>query len=160
VFPQEKKFLLEKGFHLVMSKPFHEEELMKMFGISQASPLDTGSEAGDEIDLEPLRKMTLYDENLLHTVIEQFREETTMELTQLEHAIAKCDRIKVRDIAHKLAGRVGQVGVLSLSLKLRDTETRIEKGEDFDSLLPGISAQREEVKRLVTQLSDYLVAKS
>lgn len=158
VFPQEKKFLEEKGFHFVLSKPFHEEELLNMFGISQ-KPSVVASEPANEIDLEPLRKITLYDENLLQAVIEQFREETSGELAQLETAIADRDRVTIRNIVHKLAGRVGQVGVLTLSLKLRDTETKIEKGEDFDAILPDILAQREEVKGLVAQLSEYLVAK-
>ncbi len=158
VFPQEKKFLEEKGFHFVLSKPFHEEELLNMFGISQ-KPSVVASEPANEIDLEPLRKITLYDENLLQAVIEQFREETSGELAQLETAIADRDRVTIRNIVHKLAGRVGQVGVLTLSLKLRDTETKIEKGEDFDAILPDILAQRAEVKGLVAQLSEYLVAK-
>lgn len=157
VFPQEKRFLEEKGFHFVLSKPFHEEELMGLFGISQNASV--ANETPGEIDLEPLRKITLYDENLLQAVIEQFREETTAELTQMEIAIADSDRVTIRDIVHKLAGRVGQVGVLSLSLKLRDTETRIEKGEDFNSILPNLLAQRDEVKALVGQLSGYLLAK-
>lgn len=159
VFPQEKKFLQEQGFDFVLSKPFHEDELQSLFGITQERPV-VQQQNREEIDLEPLRKMTMYDENLMQTVIEQFREETLSELGQLETALNEDDHIRVRDIAHKLAGRVGQIGMLSLSLRLRDTEIRIDKGEALESIQPDISAQREEVSRLVTYLSEYLVAKS
>lgn len=159
VFPQEKKFLQEQGFDFVLSKPFHEDELQSLFGITQERPV-VQQQNREEIDLEPLRKMTMYDENLMQTVIEQFREETLSELGQLETALNDDDHIRVRDIAHKLAGRVGQIGMLSLSLRLRETEIRIDKGEALESIQPDISAQREEVARLVTYLSEYLVAKS
>lgn len=159
VFPQEKKFLQEQGFDFVLSKPFHEDELQSLFGITQERPV-VQQQNREEIDLEPLRKMTMYDENLMQTVIEQFREETLSELGQLETALNEDDHIRVRDIAHKLAGRVGQIGMLSLSLRLRDTEIRIDKGEALESIQPDISAQREEVARLVAYLSEYLVAKS
>ncbi len=159
VFPQEKKFLQEQGFDFVLSKPFHEDELQSLFGITQERPV-VQQQNREEIDLEPLRKMTMYDENLMQTVIEQFREETLSELGQLETALNDDDHIRVRDIAHKLAGRVGQIGMLSLSLRLRETEIRIDKGEALESIQPDISAQREEVARLVAYLSEYLVAKS
>lgn len=159
VFPQEKKFLHEQGFDFVLSKPFHEDELQSLFGITQERPV-VQQQNREEIDLEPLRKMTMYDENLMQTVIEQFREETLSELGQLETALNDDDHIRVRDIAHKLAGRVGQIGMLSLSLRLRETEIRIDKGEALESIQPDISAQREEVARLVAYLSEYLVAKS
>src|SRR5690606_21447035 len=105
VFEQEKQALYDKGFHRVLSKPFHENDLVKLLGVEENEPKTTAvSESIDEIDLEPLRKITLYDEQLLHSVVEQFREETTAELSTLEDAIKSGERNVIREIVHKLAG--------------------------------------------------------
>lgn len=161
VFEQEKQALYDKGFHRVLSKPFHENDLVKLLGLGQQESKATViNESPDEIDLEPLRKITLYDEHLLHSVVEQFREETTAELSTLDEAIKSGERNVIREIVHKLAGRVGQVGVLSLSLKLRETEVRIEKGIPLSDLKPELHRHREAVDKLVRQLSDLVLEKS
>ncbi len=161
VFEQEKQALYDKGFHRVLSKPFHENDLVRLLGVEESEPKAMAtSESTDEIDLEPLRKITLYDEQLLHSVVEQFREETTAELAVLSDAIKSGERNVIREIVHKLAGRVGQVGVLSLSLKLRETEVRIEKGLSLSDLEPELHRHREAVDKLVRQLSDLVLEKS
>ncbi len=161
VFEQEKQALYDKGFHRVLSKPFHEDDLVKLLGVEELNSEPVQQlESSEGIDLEPLRKITLYDEHLLHSVVEQFREETMAELAMLDEAVNSGERKVIREIIHKLAGRVGQVGVLSLSLKLRETEVRIEKGMSLTDLEAELRRHHEDVEKLVRQLSGLVLEKS
>lgn len=160
VFEQDKKILFEKGFDFVLTKPFHEEEFMDLLGIEDKTEAKGKVSGRYEIDFEPLRKLTLYDESLFQSVVQQFIEETRSDLQSLELTLAASNKKGVRDIYHKLAGRVGQMGVLPLSLKLRQIEIRIENGEELGSILPMAMMLKEEVKQLVRTMDEVVVEKS
>jgi signal transduction histidine kinase/FixJ family two-component response regulator len=160
VFQQEKQHLYDQGFDKVLTKPFHESDLLDLLGLvngGQVQPSTNGESYG--IDLEPLRKLTLYDESLFQSVISQFTEETTDELYKLEAAATNHNRTKVRDIVHKLAGRIGQIGVLPLSMRLREIETRIETGEEFDTVIPSVTKEIEEIRNIIRTLESMPVTR-
>lgn len=155
VFEQEKKALMEQGFDIVLTKPFHEEIFMKVLGAGLSEHSDAVRNSGNRtngLDLEPLRKITMNDEGLLQIVIQQFREETTHELTLLDDAIASEDLKIMREMIHKFAGRVGQIGMIPLSVKLREVELAIDQGSSFEKVLPVVLVLKTEVKGLVKAL--------
>jgi CheY-like chemotaxis protein len=158
VFEQEKKALLQ-GFDVVLTKPFHEEIFMRVLG----SGLSEHPEAAKNIaarkpgiDLEPLRKITMNDEALLQIVIQQFREETTHELGILNNAIDQQDLKAIREMVHKFAGRIGQIGLMPLSQKLREIELEINDGISFEEILPDLLEAIEEVKSLLHALESVV----
>ncbi|HEY9044444.1 MAG TPA: ATP-binding protein [Ohtaekwangia sp.] len=148
VFPQDQQKLLDEGFDKVLSKPFHEYELLSLLGISSAA--STASLAEESVlDFSAVRQMTLGDEELFQAVINQFVEETSSDLQLLDEHLQHSNAALLRDVVHKLAGRIGQMGALSLSKKLRDTEHALINGEKVEDLSARIKTLKEEVDRLV-----------
>ena len=76
-----------------------------------------------------------------------------MELEKLQVAIDGADRTVIRELCHKMAGRVGQIGAPELSLKLREVEKRIENGEDIQGIIPIVIMLRQEMKKVLKVLS-------
>jgi CheY-like chemotaxis protein len=161
VFEQDKQTLREQGFDIVLSKPFHEEDLVKMFGVPATSTETVAiSAAPYVVDLGPLRKLTMNDEQLLNSVLQQFLEETQSDLAMLGDALSEGELRSIREIVHKLAGRTGQMGILSLSLKLRQLENRIEEGETLEGLQMPLIHVRREVEELVKTIQSLVLEKS
>jgi signal transduction histidine kinase/FixJ family two-component response regulator len=150
VFEQDKKALRESGFDIVLSKPFHEEDLIKMFGLSPAShqavtvPVEPYT-----LDLGPLRRLTMNDERLLHSVLLQFLDETQTDLGTLNSGLGNRDVSVIREVIHKIAGRVGQMGIGQLAMKLRQIENRIHQGEEFDGIETPVIHTRREIDEIV-----------
>jgi signal transduction histidine kinase/FixJ family two-component response regulator len=159
VFEQEKKALLQEGFDVVLTKPFHEEIFMRVLGSGLSEHTEAAKNTGTRksgIDLEPLRKITMNDEGLLQIVIQQFREETTHELGILNNAIDEKDLKMIRELVHKFAGRIGQIGLMPLSQKLREIELEINDGISFEAILPVVLEAKEEVKVLLQALESVV----
>lgn len=157
VFEQEKKQLYDQGFDLVLSKPFREEELLKALGVSRViAAKEVIVEESNAIDLEPLRKMTMNDEALLQSVLLQYKEETSSDLKKLQTCLETKDLKMMREIVHKLAGRLGQMGLDSLSKQLRATETRIEGGASFEEVSPSVRTLYTEVNQITEKLMDLV----
>jgi CheY-like chemotaxis protein len=159
VFEQEKKALLQEGFDVVLTKPFHEEIFMRVLGSGLSEHTEAAKNTGTRksgIDLEPLRKITMNDEGLLQIVIQQFREETTHELGILNNAIDQKDLKMIRELVHKFAGRIGQIGLMPLSQKLREIELEINDGISFEAILPVVLEAKEEVKVLLQALESVV----
>jgi len=148
VFPKDRQDLLDAGFDSVIAKPFREKELISLFGITAVvAPGMENPEA--QIDLSPLRRMTLGDEALFQSILQQFVEETENDLAELTDNLKENKAAPVREIIHKLAGRVSQIGVPVLAMKLRDIESELENGSPLDVLGPGILSAKALVEKLV-----------
>lgn len=148
VFPQDQQKLLDEGFDKVLSKPFHEYELLNLLGISATTSTAVLAETA-VIDFSAVRKMTMGDEELFQSVINQFLEETEADLHYLDKQLLTLNNDAVREVVHKLAGRVGQMGAVALSKKLRDMENLIIQGHTVNTLTERIHQLREEVETLV-----------
>ena len=161
VFEQDKKHLYEHGFDHVLSKPFHEEELLNFIGFSSGwERTEVASAEAYTVDLAPLRNITMNDEALFQSVLQQFVQETTIDLSLLDGALETSNKRIAREVFHKLAGRIGQMGILPLSMKLREMEMKIENGEDLGNVVPMISVLREEVSKVVKLISAHALEKS
>jgi signal transduction histidine kinase/DNA-binding response OmpR family regulator len=154
VFEQDKKQLYQQGFDFVLSKPFHEEELLNFLGVSAGYRRKSIPSAESyTVDLTPLRNITMNDEALFQSILQQFVQETSHDLEILDQALVDSNKRNVREIFHKLAGRIAQMGILPLSLKLREIEMRIEKGDDLTSITPIISVLKDEVSAMIREIS-------
>ena len=130
VLPQEQQQLLEEGFDIVLPKPFREHDLLSLFDNVSREVSNAASES-DEIDLTTLKRMTQGDDALLQSILAQFIDETENDLIKLDENCSLMNTRAVREIVHKLAGRIGQFGALSLSAKLRAIESALMNGEDL-----------------------------
>jgi signal transduction histidine kinase/FixJ family two-component response regulator len=155
VFQQEKQHLLKEGFNAILSKPFREEELLDLLGL-KAQQQDVVAQKDDAItvDLSMLRKLTMGDEELLQSILAQFQAETSQDLQRLTEGLKNLETKVVRDVVHKLAGRVGQMGARLLSAKLQDMENEIVEGRPISELVDEIRGVKEEVARLMYSLKE------
>jgi len=151
VFPQEKKELLEEGFDLVVSKPFREHELLNALGFTVEKSAPEKPEVLP-IDFSAVKKMTLGDDELFHSVVNQFVVETEQDLLQLQVDLQHMNAAALRENIHKLAGRVGQIGAHSISVKLRKMESELDKGDDLLTLTERIIGLRDEISSLIASI--------
>jgi CheY-like chemotaxis protein len=148
VFPQDQQELRSVGFDDVIAKPFREQDLLRLFGISTRKNSDPGSIPPD-IDLSRLRQMTMGDEALFQSILTQFIDETKQDVELLGKFLEASKPDSAREIIHKLAGRLAQMGVSSLSAQLRE----LESGLVADNSL---SSHKENIVDLKTQITALL----
>ncbi|MDV3307755.1 MAG: response regulator [Cyclobacteriaceae bacterium] len=153
VLPQEKHQLIESGFDYVLTKPFREKDLLQQLGITTHATPARAPEEGKP-DLHILRQMTMGDAELYQTVLQQFLQETQEDSDKLEEEMKHLEYAHIRERIHKLAGRIGQVGVERLSEKLRKIEDDIVEGKSIQQLADRIYAAIGEVKALVQQVRE------
>lgn len=152
VLPQEKHQLIESGFDHVLTKPFRESELLQQLGI-KADTTPVPAEEGKP-DLHILRQMTMGDAELYQTVLQQFLQETEDDSQKLEEDMKHLEFSHIRERIHKLAGRIGQVGVERLSERLRQIEDDIVEGKSIQEMADRIYAAIEEVNTLVRRVRE------
>ena len=58
----------------------------------------------------------------------------------------------LREIVHKLAGRVGQMGAFRLSAQLHDIENEIVEGAPLSTLIDEITDAKDEVEKLMRSI--------
>lgn len=157
VLPQEKHELIENGFDFVLTKPFREKDLLAQLGVT-ARPDARPTAATGKADLHILRQMTMGDEELYQTVLSQFLQETEDDALRLENDMKHLEYGQIRELVHKLAGRIGQVGVESLSAKLRKIEDDIVAGQTIQQLADHIYSAIDDIHSLVKQVKEEQVA--
>ncbi len=152
VFAQERQQLLDEGFNLILPKPFREDELLHVLGLTitdNPSPTNTNPIT---VDFSMLRKLTMGDESLFQSILLQFQDETERDLKLLKENLNNPEANVIREIVHKLAGRVGQLGALHLSSKLHDLENEIVKGTVISELLDEIIEAKADVLKLLNSI--------
>jgi CheY-like chemotaxis protein len=130
VLPDERNSLLHEGFDAILTKPFHEAELLKTLNVitiheQQVSRLP---------DFSVVRQMTMGDESLFQSVMQQFVDESDEDYIILRESLKLRDKKQVREIVHKLAGRFGQMGVYDLSNELHEIEVELVEGRSVEEL--------------------------
>ena len=158
VLEQEKAELLKEGFDAILSKPFREQELLGMLDIVHAGNGKTTEPA--EVDLSTLRSMTLGDDALFQSIVNQFIEETENDVGRLNGNLSALNAISVREIVHKLAGRTGQMGMLSLSSKFKEIEVKLVDGIDLTTLIEPINLAKSEVEKVLNAIKNHTFAQS
>lgn len=149
VLKEEREDILREGFDDILPKPFREGELMAvMTNPGQKIKTSYTSSA----DLSALRQMTLNDENLFQSVLSQFVEETSDDLATLKELIPKKDSKHVREIVHRLSGRLSQVGIGTLGNQLHEIESLLVAGTPVAELSPNLEEILKNLEETITQL--------
>lgn len=123
--PNEQADLLTLGFDTVLLKPFRENDFLGIIGLTSSAEEPVASK---DFDFSVLEKMTFDDKALQASVMHQFAEETGEDIRQLERALESKDSSAIREVIHKLTGRVGQMGGIALSARLKETDRLLISG--------------------------------
>ncbi len=147
VLKEERESILAEGFDTILSKPFRESELLKVLEMEDDTPSSTVLP-----DLSTLRQMTLNDQDLLQSVIAQFIEETVEDLATLRTSVDSGDAGATREIIHRLAGRLSQVGFKPMGSRFSALETALVGGTSVTTLQAQIGTLMAELEELMAQL--------
>jgi CheY-like chemotaxis protein len=150
VLKEERESILQEGFDAILSKPFHEGELLKVLKVVKNTP--TRSLTPGSPDLSKLRQMTLNDENLFQSVVAQFLEETCRDITTLNALLSSPDMARLREVVHRLSGRLSQIGITTLGAQFQKLETEIVGGKTFDDLAADVAVSVKRLQELVQQV--------
>lgn len=145
VLKEEKDTILEQGFDAILTKPFREAEMMEV--LTKGTTRKVSAEAPD---LSALRQMTMNDEGLFQSVMVQFVDETSEDLRNLKATLPGSDAKAIREVVHRLSGRLSQIGVKDLGSKFNKIETSLVEGKAVDTL-------RDELSELATRLEELIL---
>ena len=139
--PDEQKAILEQGFDGLITKPFKEADLI--------SCINENSGEGTKLDLSALLTMCMNDTELLQKSLVSFIVETTQDLAALRQFAEKQDQNGMMELCHKLAGRIGQVGDMALSIKLRKSEKTLKQPCDLKKETGELNLIMDEIGELI-----------
>jgi len=122
VLQNEQSDILKHGFDGLLTKPFKEVDLI--------SCLNDNTEISKRLDLTALLAMCLNDQDLLNKSLHSFISETAKDMDILQKLVDQLDKNGLMEMSHKLAGRIGQMGDLPLSFKLRKIEKNLKLSFD------------------------------
>lgn len=149
VLPDEREFLLKNGFDGLIMKPFKEEELLMVFNepyIKEVLNDDI------EIDLSNLKKMTFDDEEQLKRILLRFREDSLSDSKEIEDAIQNNDQDQLRLLAHRMAGRIAQIGSKQLAASFRKMEIEIAAEGLDETKIQTFRTLLQQLRQLLKQL--------
>jgi CheY-like chemotaxis protein len=141
VLQNEQSGILEQGFDGLITKPFKEADLL--------SCLNENSDRLKRPDLTVLLTMCMGDQELLQKSLQSFISETTKDIVTLRLLLEQHDKNGLMEMFHKLAGRIGQIGDMPLSHKLRKIERNLKLPFDFSKGIFELNEAIEEINRLI-----------
>ncbi len=145
VLPEEQSALFKIGFDDVLTKPFHENDLIEVLQSNQ-------NDKDAKPDLSTLRKMTLNDDELFTSIVNQFIEETLSDLVKLKEELSEENSQLLRETVHKLGGRFAQVGMNDIAKKIKLIEQKLVDGEGVSVLSSEISTIASQIDKTVTAI--------
>jgi CheY-like chemotaxis protein len=141
VLQNEQSDILEQGFDGLITKPFKEADLI--------SCLNDNSEKPKKPDLTVLLTLCMGDHELLQKSLQTFISETTKDMVTLHQLVDQQDKNGLMEMFHKLAGRIGQIGDMPLSYKLRKIEMKLKLPFDISKEAIELTVLMEEISRLI-----------
>jgi signal transduction histidine kinase/DNA-binding response OmpR family regulator len=138
-------------FDALLLKPFHAEELLVM--------LDRFSAMIPKASYNPeaVKKLTLGDDGLLRSALSSFIRETESDIFRLEQSLKNKEAVEVKEILHKMKGRIGQFGYLSLSASLGEFETMLENKNSTREMDGEMNRLKEMVEQIIAETRQELV---
>ena len=130
-FPDEQEAILKRGFDDLLVKPFLENDFINAIAGYSA----TSNNTSISLDLSAVHKMTGNDEQLLHLVLHSFITETEHDVATVRKSILNKDSYELAEALHKLAGRCGQLGAISLSHRLRMMEMALHEHKEISDVI-------------------------
>ncbi|MFC4874489.1 ATP-binding protein [Negadavirga shengliensis] len=162
VFAKEREKMEEEGFDGLILKPFKEKELVAK--LLQYIPLnDTGNIVitepacpgeNQKYDLSGIKKFCMGDETLFKEVLEDFYTQTGSDLLSMNRALGMEDYRQIREIAHQLSSRLGQLKI-SESRLAKELEIDLKNGRT-DEIEEKIWILTEQVNNLLEEISREL----
>ena len=137
----EQKAILDQGFDGLITKPFKEDDIIAC--------LNKNSRTVNRLNIKALLAMCMQDSELLTLSLVSFFAETTQDLTLLRQLIDEQNQSEMMEICHKLAGRIAQVGDMSLSFKLRKIETSLKHICDLEKITDELKGIMKEIEELI-----------
>lgn len=146
VLKEERETLLEQGFDIILPKPFREGELIDLI-------FDRRYQGKDKFpDLSALRQMTLNDEALFQSVLSQFVEETSEDLDALKQTLPARDENGVREVVHRLSGRLSQIGLADFGREWYAVESALVARQPLESLSEKIETIIRNLEEVIAQM--------
>ncbi|HZK68889.1 MAG TPA: hypothetical protein VFC36_04745, partial [Paludibacter sp.] len=100
-------------------------------------------------NLTALLAMCMQDSELFKLSLVSFFTETTEDVTLLRQLVEEQNQRESMEICHKLAGRIAQVGDMSLSFKLRKIETTLKQPCDLVKVTTELKEIMKEIEELI-----------
>lgn len=127
--PGEQSDILKNGFDGLIIKPFRESDIINALNNCHK----TNGEALP-FEIKNLVKMTGDDPEILLDILKSIREESQKDLTQMEKELWLNHKENISLLAHRLAGRVGQIGAMNYAMELRAAERELEDKNKLPNL--------------------------
>ncbi|TKT93560.1 ATP-binding protein [Dyadobacter frigoris] len=166
--PEEQSKLLEMGFDGILMKPFHSNEILDLLQANSdnqpiqipiSPPVVNSEKLSSAPDLSVLEEMTFGDETLLKEILEQFVKDTRNDLTELKDSISSDNIENITEIAHRLSGRIGQIGASEISVQFRKIEISLrENPENFSA--SELNETVTEADLLIEQIDEKILSYS
>lgn len=148
VLQDEQTTILKQGFDGLITKPFKEADLI--------SYLNDNTDEIKKVDLKALFTLCMEDPELLQKSLNSFISETTNDLIILKQLTEKHDNYGIMELFHKLAGRIGQIGDMPLSFKLRNIEKKFNPSTDYSNETIDFKEIVDEINLLVKVIKDEI----
>jgi len=149
VLKAEKDSILQEGFDGILTKPFREKELLDVL---ENMPGKSSALRAAAPDLSTLRQMTLNDESLFQSVLSQFMEETSDDIRNLKNLLPADDIRPIREVVHRLSGRLSQIGIRNLGARFNKIEKMIVSGKSTADLRDDLEQSIKAVEELIIHL--------
>ncbi len=128
--PDEKEKIRKQGFDGLLMKPFLEKDLLALFDMIPAPPMqDTQNAVPLPATFSPIIDMAGGDAALIRKTLGSYIDTTREDLRLLRACVSSENRQGLIDILHRLAGRTGQMGAGKLSAVLRQTEIQLRNAQ-------------------------------
>lgn len=149
VLPDERELLLKNGFDGLIMKPFKEEELLSVF---HQQYIEEVIEEEVELDLTNLKKMTFNDDEQLQRILLRFREDSLNDSQEIEEGMENNDQEKLRLLAHRMAGRIAQIGSKKLASSFRKMEIALATEGLDENKVQNMRTLLKQVRQLLKQV--------
>ncbi len=154
VLPDERESVLSAGFDGLILKPFRTEDLLSIFERKEAVTIEQ-----EDVPFDPsvIEKMTFGNQELLRKIMLRFKQDCKADAHELEQLMVENDQPKCRLIAHRLAGRIAQIGAKTLAFDFRELELSIsEQPLLTDTQIVQIKLLLSKLRNLMAQLDSRI----
>ncbi len=172
VFAEDREKLSDAGFDAMVLKPFNEDELIPKIGellglkaysdVAVESPVvhktTKVNDAVLDFDVSDLKGFCMGDEAMLYELLQDFYEETTSNLLEVERSLEKGDFTRIMEIAHQLSSRLGQLK-FSCAHLAKNIELDIKTGK-MERIEEKTMTMMQETKLILEKVSHEMGLKS
>ena len=99
--------------------------------------------------------MCMNDTDLLQLTLVSFITETSQDMITLGQLVEQQDQEGIMEMSHKLAGRIGQVGNMALSVKLRKIEKTLKQPCDLSKEIIELNLIMKEIQDQIEAVEKY-----